>query len=133
MTKGFTLKFDHRAYFLFALVEGPEDTVEVSLAYWAEIAAECRRHHVTRLLVLEKLMARSNSDDASLVIAELPKMFGDIRIAYVDTIESVDVLVHAELEARKAGLVSRVFGNVESAERWLLADAEINLDSRATG
>jgi hypothetical protein len=60
-------------------------------------------------------------------------MFGDIRIAYVDTIESVDVLVHAELEARRAGLVSRVFGNVESAERWLLADAEVDLRSRATG
>ena len=134
MTTGYTLTFDHRPHYLFVLVEGPEDTVEVSLAYWCEIAAACRRYHVSRLLVVEKLLTHSNADDASAVIAELTRMgLGDVRIAYVDTTESVDVLVHAELEARKAGLVSHVFGNEESAERWLLADAAIDPRIRGTG
>lgn len=125
MTPGYSLTYDHRPHYLFVLVAGPEDTVDISLAYWSEIAAECRRHGVRRLLVLEKLMSRSNNADASLVIAELPRMgFGDIRIAFVDTTESVDVLVHSELEARKAGLVSHVFGSIESAEQWLLGDVQ---------
>ena len=114
-----------------AQVEGPEDTLEISLAYWAEVAVECRRHHVSRLLVIEKLETRSNAEDAGLLIAELQKMgFGDIRIAFVDTTESVDVMVHAELESRKAGLVAHVFGNELMATRWLLADAALHPAAR---
>ena len=123
MTNSYSLTFDHRPYYTSVLVEGPEDTLAVSLAYWAEIAAECRRHHVSRLLVREELETRSDSDDASLLIAELPKMgLGDIRIAFVDTSESVDMMVHFELEGRKAGLVGHVFGNEVAAVEWLLAD-----------
>ncbi len=123
MTDSYSLTFDHRPRYLSVLVEGPEDTLAVSLAYWAEIAAHCRRHHVTRLLVLEKLETRSNSKDASLLIAELPRMgLGDIRIAFVDAAESVDLMVHFELEGRKAGLVGHVFGNEAAAVDWLLAD-----------
>ena len=124
MTPTYSLTFELRPHYLFAIVDGEEDTVAISLAYWAEIAAECRRHHVSRLLVLEKLKAKSNNDDAELVIAELPRMFGDIRIAFVDVDESVDVLVHAEIEARKAGLVSHVFGSLEAARQWLLRDVD---------
>jgi hypothetical protein len=124
LTPTYSLTFELRPHYLFAIVDGEEDTVAISLAYWAEIAAECRRHHVSRLLVLEKLKAKSNNDDADMVIAELPRMFGDIRIAFVDVDESVDVLVHAEIEARKAGLVSHVFGSLEAARQWLLRDVD---------
>lgn len=132
MAQDYSLTFEHRLHYLFVIVEGEEDTVAISLAYWAEIAAECRRHNVSRLLVLEKLMAKSNNEDAGLVIAELPRLFGDIRIAYVDTTESVDVLVHAEIEARRAGLVSHVFGSLEAATQWLLRDVEHEAQARAS-
>ncbi len=133
MTHSYSLTFEHRPYHLVAQVEGPEDSLGISLAYWAEIAVECRRHHVSRLLVIEKLKTRSNPEDASLLIAELQNMgFGDIRIAFVDTTESVDVMVHAELESRKAGLVAHVFGNELMATRWLLDDAVLDDSIRET-
>lgn len=47
---------------------------------------------------------------------------GDLRIAFVDTTESVDLMVHLELEGRRAGLVGHVFGNETAAMDWLLAD-----------
>ena len=123
MIGSYSLTFEPRPGYLSVVVEGPEDTLAVSLAYWAEIAAHCRRHHVSRLLVLEKLETPSNSEDASLLIAELPRMgLGDIRIAFVDAAESVDLMVHFELEGRKAGLVGHVFGNEVAAVEWLLAD-----------
>ena len=125
MTDSYSLTFDHHPGYLSVLVEGPEDTLSISLAYWAEIAAHCRRHAVSRLLVLEKLATRSTSEDASVLIAELPRMgLGDIRIAFVDTEESVDLMVHFELEGRKAGLVGHVFGNEAAAVEWLLADTD---------
>lgn len=125
MTESYSLTFDHRPGYLSVLVEGPEDTLAVSLAYWAEIAAHCRRHSVSRLLVLEQLETRSNSEDASVLIAELPRMgLGDLRIAFVDTAESVDLMVHFELEGRKAGLVGHVFGSEAAAVEWLLADTD---------
>jgi hypothetical protein len=50
-------------------------------------------------------------------------VLGDIRIAFVDTTESVDLMVHFELEGRKAALVGHVFGNEAAAVEWLLSDA----------
>ena len=133
MTHSYSLTFEHRPYYLVAIVEGPEDSLGISLAYWAEIAVECRRHHVSRLLVIEKLKTQSSPEDASVVIAALQNLgFGDIRIAFVDTTESVDVMVHAELESRRAGLVAHVFGNELMATRWLLADAALDDSMRKT-
>ena len=133
MIKGYSLKFDHRPHYLAVQVDGPEDTLAISLAYWSEIAVECRRHHVSRLLVVEKLATHSSVDDVSLLVAELPRMgFSDIRIAYVDTTESVDVMVHAELESRKFGLNGHVFGNESAAVRWLLDDIALDVGRRGS-
>ena len=133
MTSSYSIRFDHRPFYLVAQVEGPEDTLAISLAYWAEIAVECRRHHVSRLLVIEKLETPSNLEDASMVIAELNRMgFGDIRIAFVDPTESIDLMVHAEIEGRRTGLEAHVFGNEALAVQWLLSDITNNVAIRGS-
>ncbi|GAB6194744.1 hypothetical protein [Lysobacter xanthus] len=121
----YRLQLEPREHYLFARVEGPEDTLEVSMAYWTEIEAACRARGERRLLVVEALAGNAAPMDMEQVVGALLGMgFHDIRVAFVDATEDAALLVSAELRAQRAGLVGRVFRRVDEAEQWLLADLE---------
>lgn len=123
-TPAYTLEFEDRDGYLFARVDGPEDTYDVSVAYWTEVEAECRRRGAKRLLVLEALEGNAEPVEMEQVVDALIAMgFRDIRVAYVDATEDAVLMVSAEIRATEAGLVGRVFRRVDEAERWLRADA----------
>ncbi len=126
-SKGYDLILERRALYLFAKVSGPRDTLQISIDYWTEIAEECARTSVKRLLVLEELDEKSTAVDMAQMIQLLPQMgFKDLRIAFVDPKEDVGLLVFAEVRALEVGLAGHVFGGVDAAERWLLS----GLDAR---
>ena len=46
--------------------------------------------------------------------------FRDIRVAFVDLFEAhLKAMEHGEILARERGIVGRVFGREDEAERWL--------------
>lgn len=118
----YELTFDYRDGYLFAQVVGPEDTLEISLAYWAEIAAECAVSGVRRLLVLEQLRSNSTQADMEENIKVLGQIgFRNVRIAFVDPYEDAAMMALGEARARQAGLTGRAFRSVEEAESWLMS------------
>lgn len=120
---GFTLTLEPRAHYLYAHVAGPHDTLDVSLAYWTELAVQCEINAVERLLVVEDLEERSTLADIAEMVEVLSRIgFRDIRIAFVDGREDRGVLAAAELMAKSAGLTGRAFSEFAPAEAWLLAD-----------
>lgn len=124
-SKGYNLLLERRAFYLFAKVSGPRDTLQISINYWTEIAEECARSPVERLLVLEELNEKSTVLDMAQMIQLLPQMgFKDMRIAFVDPKEDVGLLAFAEVRAHELGLTGHVFGGVDAAERWLLSDLD---------
>ena len=133
----YSLRVEPREHYLYVHVEGPEDTFEVSVAYWTEIEAECRRRGARRLLVVEALQGNAVPAEMADVVDALVAMgFRDIRVAYVDATEDAGLLVAAESRALNAGLTGRVFRAEADAERWLLADPELADSARrpaATG
>lgn len=117
------LRLEPHEHHLYAHVAGPEDTVEISIAYWSEIEAACRAGNVQRLLVVEELEGNATQAEMSEVVEGLLHMgFRAIRIAYVDATEDASLLVSAEIRAQQAGLVARVFRREDEATRWLLSD-----------
>ena len=124
LRKGYQLVLESRALYLFAHVTGPRDTLQISIDYWSEIAAECARLNVERLLVLENLDEKSSLMDMEQMIQLLPQMgFKHLRIAFVDPKEDVGMLAFAEVRAIEVGLTGHVFGAIDPAEKWLLSDA----------
>ena len=121
MSPGFDLSLDQRDHYLFARVDGTEDTYEVSVAYWSRLRAECEARGTRRLLVLEALEGNAVPSEARQVVEALVQMgFHDIRIAYVDATEDAALLVSSEIRAAQAGVTARVFRRVDEAESWLL-------------
>lgn len=122
-SEGYDLVFERRTLYLFARVNGPHDTLEISISYWTEIAEECARASIERLLVVEELDEKSTAVDMAQMIQLLPQMgFKDIRIAFVDRKEDIGMLTFAEVRALEVGIAGHVFCSVDAAERWLLSD-----------
>ncbi len=119
----YALRIEPRAHYLYAHVEGPEDSVPVSIAYWSEIAAACAARGVRRLLVVEELAGTAQPGEIEQVVDGLPRLgLRDIRLAFVDATEDAATLVGGEARAHEHGIVARVFRGADEAERWLLSD-----------
>jgi len=119
----YQLNFEERPRFLLARVSGPEDSLEVSISFWKEIAAEALRRHTTYLMVQESFPNNVSTIDMMQVASFLAELgFANIRIAFVDERrDQLDRNRLGELVAVNRGLRGKVFADEAEAERWLLA------------
>jgi hypothetical protein len=121
---GYDLQFEQRPQYLLARVSGPEDSLEVSVAYWQQVAAEAIGRKAQRLMVVENFPNNGETADVMALgrfLAELGLQ--NIRIAFVD--EQSDHLDRnrvGELVAVNRGLRGKVFADFAEGEQWLLAD-----------
>jgi hypothetical protein len=118
----FQLRYENRPGYLFVHVTGPDDSFEITLAYWLEIARECSRRGVRRVLVLDDLYAEQATEDEldRLIAALVGAGFEGMRVAFVEPrSERLARVEHAELKARELGYTVRVFSEQTTADLWL--------------
>lgn len=121
--KPYSLTFEHRPEYLYAYVEGEEDSYEISSVYWREIAEECKAKKYAKVLIVEDIVESGTMADAYQLSSELPQMgFLAIKVAFVDKyIEQQDLNQFGELVAVNRGINGKIFNDVDEAEKWLLA------------
>ncbi|HEX7130772.1 MAG TPA: hypothetical protein VF217_12020 [Rhodanobacteraceae bacterium] len=116
------LRFESRGDYLRVEVSGPGDSLEVSLAYWREIADECERRGARALLVID-LFENDPLEPAEVdqVIAAMRDSYmRRVRVAYCESNSAaVPQAEYGELTAREAGFTVRVFPDEHEAELWL--------------
>jgi hypothetical protein len=119
--EGFRLRIEHRGDYLRAQVDGARDSFEISLGYWTAVSRACHATGAQRLLVVENIAEPGPPIELErLVDAIVALGFHDIRVAFVDLVEShLKAMEHGEILARERGVVGRVFGREDEAERWL--------------
>ncbi|MGH8040902.1 MAG: hypothetical protein ACREPN_02535 [Rudaea sp.] len=116
------LHFEDRGDYLYAAVDGPEDSSAITIAYWREVSAECHRRGTRRLLVCDGLRGEPASigQFQRLVSALDSHELRTVRIAFHEPVsEHLRVVEHGELIFREAGFTLRVFGSEREAEVWL--------------
>jgi hypothetical protein len=120
--KPYQLKFEHRSQYLYAYVNGENDSAEISLSFWREIAAEYRKTKYTKILVDEDIRGCVSPEDMYRIGAEIPKLgFTSVRVAFFDRyVEHHEMNRFGILVATNRGLISRTFNDFSQAERWLL-------------
>lgn len=121
--KPYRLTFEHRPDYLYAYVEGDEDSYEISAMYWREIADEFKANKYTKVLIVEDIIESGTMADAYQLSSELPQMgYMGIKVAFVDKyIEQQDLNQFGELVAVNRGINGKIFNEVNEAEKWLLA------------
>lgn len=118
----FVLRFEQGSGYLYAHVSGPEDSFDITLAYWTAIAAECRRRRVHRVLVVDELEGEPATPTE--LEERVRSLHGtgleNVRVAFVEPVDAhLAQMEHAEILAREQGFLIRVFNSLTNAEIWL--------------
>lgn len=116
------LRFEDRGDYLRVEILGEFDSLDISIAYWREIAAECERRNTRALLAVDRLGGDPIPPEAmAQVIAVMRDSYmRHVRVAYCEmTTQQVSQAEYGELIAREAGYVVRVFSDEREAELWL--------------
>lgn len=120
---GFRIRYDDEPGFLRAHVFGGSDSLEVSVAMWRMLAAECVAVGAGRLMVMEDLQATVDVPDIEQVIDALEQAgFARLRTAFVELQDDIQGSELGEILCRERGITMRVFSNEDQARRWLLYD-----------
>ncbi len=119
--EGFEVHFSLTAGILRAQVDGPHDSLAISLGYWTQVAQERRRHGASFVLVVENLMENGRAEDMLALFERLLGLgFEGCKVAFVDRgSEQRSVHEHVAILAREHGILAGVFGEESEAEIWL--------------
>lgn len=124
MNKGphYQIRFEKRNGYLCAFVDGEQDSLEVSIAYWNELSVECARVGATKLMVIENFPNNVSQVEMFALGEKLPQLgINDVRVAFVDKVEEHHPAnKFGELVAVNRGFNSRAFIDQAEAETWLL-------------
>lgn len=120
--KLYKIRFEQRPAYLYAYVSGEQDSLSISLAFWREIADECRRAEARKILIEEEIKESVSMLEMYQIAAEIPQMgFTNVLIAFVDRyLEQQSLNEFGELVATNRGLRAKVFNDAQTAEKWLL-------------
>lgn len=121
-SKLYKIVFEHHDEYLYVYVTGEHDGYDVSIGYWREVADECKKSNVKRVLIEEDIPELVPMSDMYRIASEIPTLgFGGVRVAFVDryTEQQADNEFGA-LVATNRGLYGKIFNNIEEAKNWLL-------------
>ena len=116
------LRFEDRTGYVYAEVSGPEDSLDITVAYWRAVAAECSRRNATHLLVCDRLRGEpaSREEFAQLTGALAGCGLEQMRMAFHEPVsDHLRSSEFGEMAMREAGFTLRVFGSEREAEIWL--------------
>lgn len=118
----YTIEFEHRPKYLYALISGKDDSLEITRSYWQKMLDECRTHGFDKLLVEENLEGSLSMQEVYEFASEYLQMgFRQILVAFVDRYpEQRQLNRFGELVATNRGGRIRMFDNVTDAKQWLL-------------
>lgn len=121
--KPYKLTFERRGGYLYAYVEGEEDSYEISHDYWKEIADECKANRYKKVLIVEDIVENGSIAEAYQLCSEFPQMgYAGMKVAFVDRYaEHAEENAFGELVAVNRGINAKIFNSQDEAEAWLLA------------
>jgi hypothetical protein len=83
--KPYTIQFDYREKYLFALVSGEKDSLEISLMFWKDIFDECEAKNYNKTLITENFSNDISAIDMYILGEKLTEMAPkNISVAFVD-------------------------------------------------
>jgi hypothetical protein len=122
--KPYTITFEERPQYLYVLVEGENDSYEISRQFWTEIVDYLKGKEYEKVLVVERLEETVSTEDVYRLVTEFPQMgLTGLKIAFVDEVlDQYTINQFGEIVALNLDLNGKIFNDVDRAEKWLLED-----------
>jgi len=120
--KPYSIEFENRGEYLYAIVGGLRVTPEIGLSYWREIVAECDKLGLSKILLEHNFAEMISMSGMLEVIGPLAGMLKGRMFAFIDRYEHYDIPEAAKGILRNLNVKMQLFKDVEEAEKWLLAN-----------
>lgn len=122
--KSYSLEFEDRGRYLFAVVKGEKGTLDIATSYWYEIAEEAMKSNLKRVLVIEDIAEMISIAEVHQLVTSLADLpVKDVRLAFVDLhAEHASLNNFGILVGENRGFSLKAFDTEESAENWLLEE-----------
>ena len=118
---GFRIQYLPGPGYLRAYVFDGIDSIDVSIAMWRMLGAECAAQGVDRLLVLEDLLSTVDVPQIGQVVdAMFDAGLVDVRIAFVELRDDIEGSELGETMCLERGMTIRIFSQETLARRWLI-------------
>ncbi|MBN8261357.1 MAG: hypothetical protein J0L59_03430 [Xanthomonadales bacterium] len=118
---GFRIQYQPGPGHLRAYVFDGVDSIDVSIAMWRMLGAECRARQVDRLLVVEDLAATVDTGELGRLTQAMEEAgFVGMRTAFVELRDDLPGNEFGEILCRERGMAIRVFSDETEARRWLV-------------
>lgn len=120
--KLYNIQFEHHHDYLHARVTGEKDSAEISISFWKEIAAECKKYGYKKLLVEENIQGNISDDEIYEITSVITDLFENVMIAFYDhQMPHYNMNKIGETLVLNRGVIGRVFDDIEKARQWLLS------------
>ena len=118
---GFRIQYLPGPGYLRAYVFDGIDSIDVSIAMWRMLGAECAAQGVDRLLVVEDLASTVETAELERLAQAMEEAgFGRIRTAFVELRDDIEGSEYGESMCLERGMVLRIFSQEAQARRWLV-------------
>lgn len=122
MDNGYDIKMEDRGEYLHVVVGGPKLTAGIARGYWNEISERCFELGISKILI-EKEFEESVTPGEMLEMAEhVGRILATRKIAFIDRYGHESINELGKKLARNRDVMLQLFVNIESAEKWLLAN-----------
>jgi hypothetical protein len=120
--KPYNIHYDYQEKYLFALVSGEKDSLEVSLMFWQDIFDECEAKKYKRILINENFKNDISAIDMYILGEKLIELAPkNISVAFVDEqIQQLEMNKFTETVVYNRGGKGKAFAQNDEAIRWLL-------------
>ena len=120
-TKAFEIQYQECEGYLYAMVSGKKDSVDVSLKFWQEVIDESRQRGFGAILVEEDFPNQLSPTEIFNITSAIPKMGSTgLKIAFVDLEAAHSELnLFGETIAVNRGVFGQVFPTRKEAAEWL--------------
>lgn len=122
--KIYSIEYQQRPKYLYALVSGRHDNIENARKCWLEMLDACLKFEYDKLLVEENIEGNISMEEMYKLASEFPEMgFRNILVAFVDLHPSHQKLNRfGEVVATNRGGRVRVCDTIAEAKQWLLVN-----------
>jgi hypothetical protein len=116
----YKLSLEERGDIFHVVIEGEQDSYDVTMGACTEIAALCKARKVSKLLVEHKVRGRLSTLEIFKMATQLPVLFENVRVAFViHAATAPDNPEFLQNVAQNRGARGRLFSDAKDAEAWL--------------